>query len=90
MDRRREEGHLALHTPHALFNSPVLVRELMLALNTRCLCGVGTEDLVWRMRWTGNRSATIKERSGVRLLGIRGTDNNKTATLLYAVENRLR
>ena len=42
----------------------------MLALNTRCLCGVGTEDLVRRMRWTGNRSATIEERLKVRLLEI--------------------
>jgi hypothetical protein len=76
-----------LHTPDVLFNRAILIRRLVLALTTRCLCGVGTEFLVRWMGWTCNRIGIIGGRLRGRLLGFGATDNNKTTTLLFAVEN---
>jgi hypothetical protein len=78
---------LHLHTPDVLFNRAILIRRLVLALTTRCLGGVGTEFLVRWMGWTCNRIGIVGGSSRGRLLRFRATDNDKTAALLFAVEN---
>jgi hypothetical protein len=78
---------LHLHTTDVLFNRAILIRRLVFALTTRCLGGVGTEFLVRWMGWTCNRIDIIGGSLRGWLLGFRATDNNKTATLLFAVEN---
>jgi hypothetical protein len=78
---------LHLHTPDVLFNRAILIRRLVLALTTRSLGRVGTEFLVRWMGWTCNRIGIIGGSLRGRLLGFRATDNNKTSTLLFAIEN---
>jgi hypothetical protein len=78
---------LHLHTPDVLFNHAVLIRRLVLAFTTRCLGGVGTKFLVGWMGWTCNRIGIIGGSLRGRLLRFRATDNNKAATLFFAVEN---
>jgi hypothetical protein len=77
---------LHLHTSYVLFNGAILVRGLVLALTSR-FCGVGTKFLVRWMGWTCDRIATIGGTLRGWLLGFRTADNNKSTTLLFAVED---
>ena len=76
-----------LHTSHVLFHSTILIGRLVLALTTTCLGGVRTEFFVRWMGWTRNCIDVIGGYLRGRLLRFRITDNNKTATLLFAIED---
>jgi hypothetical protein len=78
---------LHFHTPHVLFNGTILVRGLVFAFTTRCFCEVSTELLVWRMRRACNSIVAIGGWLRGRLLRFRASDDNKTTTLLFAVED---
>jgi len=76
------------HTPHVLFNGTILVWGLVFSLGVGCHSGCGTELLVGRLGRTRDGVAAIDGRLlGGSLLGFGAANNDKTAALLFAVED---
>src|SRR6267142_211335 len=76
------------HPPHVLFNGTILVGGLVFSLAAGCHSGCGTELLVGRLGRTRDGVATIDGRLlGGGLLGFGAADDDKTAALLFAVED---